>query len=297
MRSKSYVCDLLLLTVIAIWGFNFAIIKVVYADLNPIAFNALRFVVASLVMALVLKLRGESFKIDPEDLKSLLWLAVVANAAYQFLFVIGLSKTRAGNAGLLMALTPVFAYIVGVLGRRERFNPKVLFGIALSFSGVTLIILMGSAQVSFGATWRGDLLMMGAAFCWGWYTGASTALLAKYGALRLTVLAMMLGTAIILPLSLPWVTRQNWAAVSGRAWAGFFYSTLLAIVYSYCVWAYALKKIGVSRTAVFSNLTPIVALFGGWLLLREMPTAFQLIGVFCVLTGVLIVRSNRYELD
>ena len=92
-------------------------------------------------------------------------------------------------------------------------------------------------------------------------------------------------------------SRQNWSAVSPRAWAGFFYSTLLAIVYSYCIWAYALKKIGVARTAVFSNLTPIVALFGGWMLLREMPTAFQLVGVFCVLTGVLIVRSNRYELD
>src|SRR5262249_5503142 len=153
-----------------------------------------------------------------------------------FLFVIGLSRTKAGNAGLMMALTPVFAYIVGVIGHRERFSRKVLFGIVLSFTGVTAIVLAGSAEVSFGSTWPGDLLMMGAAFCWGWYSGASSELLTKYGALRVTVLGMILGTAIIVPISIPWVIRQNWSAVSSTAWAGFFYSTLLAIVYSYCIW-------------------------------------------------------------
>src|SRR5262245_41548082 len=126
MRSKSYFCDLLLLTVVSIWGFNFAIIKVVYADLHPIAFNALRFTVASAVMLTLLKLRGESFRIDPEDRKDLVWLAIIANVVYQFLYVIGLARTRAGNAGLLMALTPVCAYIVGVFGKKERFSAKVL---------------------------------------------------------------------------------------------------------------------------------------------------------------------------
>src|SRR5689334_18645911 len=145
MRSKSYFCDLLLLTVIGIWGFNFAIVKIVYADLHPIAFNALRFVVASAVMASLLKLSGQSFHVEAKDRKSLIWLAVVANALYQFLFVTGLARTKAGNAGLLMALTPVCAYLVGVLAKRESFSRKVLFGIILSFLGVTAIVLAGSA--------------------------------------------------------------------------------------------------------------------------------------------------------
>ena len=135
--------------------------------------------------------------------------------------VIGLANTKAGNAGLLMALTPVFAYLVGVFGRRERFSQSVLAGILLSLTGVFAIILAGSSQVSFGQTWKGDLLMMGAAFCWGWYTGASAGLLAKYGALRLTVLTMVLGTVVLVPLSVPAVIQQNWTAVSMRAWGGF----------------------------------------------------------------------------
>jgi drug/metabolite transporter (DMT)-like permease len=293
MRSKSYFCDVLLLTVIGIWGFNFAIVKVVYAEFHPLAFNALRFVVASLTMLALLKLRGESFRIDREDRKGILGLALLANTLYQFLFVIGLANTKAGNAGLLMALTPVFAYLVGVIGKRDRFSRNILGGIILSLAGVIAIVLAGSSNVAIGKTWKGDLLLMGAAFCWGWYTGAASRLLAKYGALRLTVLTMIPGTLIMLPLSMPWIVRQKWTGISANAWAGFLYSTLLAIVYAYCIWAYAISRIGAARTAVFSNLTPIVALFGGWLLLREVPSTVQLAGVACVLTGVFIVRSYK----
>jgi drug/metabolite transporter (DMT)-like permease len=293
MRSKSYFYDLLLLSVVAIWGFNFAVIKVIYAEFHPIAFNALRFVVATLTMALPLKLRGESFHIDPQDRAGVLWLAVLSNAVYQFLFVIGLANTKAGNAGMLMALTPIFAYLVGVSGRRERFSVSILGGIILSLIGVAAIVVAGSSEVAFGATWKGDLLLTGAAFCWGWYSGVSNRLLAKYGALRLTVLTMIPGTIIMLPFSMPWVLQQNWIAISPKAWAGFLYSALLAIVYSYFVWAYALSRIGVARTAIFSNITPIIAMFGGWLLLNERPRLMQIVGVICVLSGVFIVRYYK----
>src|SRR5262249_14465474 len=132
---------------------------------------------------------------------------------------------------------------------------------------------------------------------WGWDTGASTDLIRKYGALRLTVLTMIGGTAIMIPLSIPWMLRQDWLAISANAWAGFFYSALLSIVYGYLVWAYALRRIGVARTAVLSNVTLIIALFGGWWLIGEVPTSGQLVGVICVLSGVFIVRSYKHELE
>jgi len=49
----------------------------------------------------------------------------------------------------------------------------------------------------------------------------------------------------------------------------------------------------VAHTAVFSNVTPIVALLGGWLLLGEQPSLAQAAGVILVLAGVFIVRSRK----
>ena len=103
---------------------------------------------------------------------------------------------------------------------------------------------------------------------------------------------MIAGTAIMLPLSVPWIITQQWSGIAAIAWAGLGYSALLSIAYSYFVWAYALNTIGVAHTSVFNNVTPIIALFAGWLLLGEHPSISQLAGVILVLVGVFIVRSR-----
>src|SRR2546427_12566948 len=90
-----------------------------------------------------------------------------------------------------------------------------------------------------------------------------------------------------------WIIAQPWPSIAPIAWLGLGYSALLSIAYGYFVWAHALNTIGVARTSVFNNLTPIVALLAGWLLLGENPVASQIAGVVLVLVGVFIVRSRK----
>ncbi len=290
---KRYLIDLLLLSAVTIWGMNFSVMKVMYRYFHPIAFNAVRFILCSAALFLVMKLRGQSLDIDRRDLRGILWLGFLSNALYQFFFVLGLERTRAGNGALMMAMSPVFAYLIGVLMKRERFIPGVLGGVILSVAGVATIVLFASGGVSFGSSWRGDLMMIGAAACWGWQSSESIRFLQKYGAIRLTVSTMIAGTAIMVPLSLPWLTAQDWTGIAPVVWLGFGYSGLLSIAYCYLIWAYALSKIGVAHTSVFNNVTPIVALIGGWILLGEQPSILQLAGVVLVLVGVFMVRSRK----
>lgn len=292
-ERKNYAVDALLVTAVTIWGFNFAVMKVLYRYFHPIAFNAVRFLTSSAAMFLVLKMRGEALRIAREDIRTVLWLGFLANAFYQFLFALGLARTRAGNGALIMALSPVFAFLIGVAMKREHFSSSMLTGIIMSLAGVTAIVVFGSEGVSFGESWRGDLMMIGSAVCWGWQSAESTRLLGKYGPIRLTVATMIAGTAIMLPLSVPWIITQQWSGIAAIAWAGLGYSALLSIAYSYFVWAYALNTIGVAHTSVFNNVTPIIALFAGWLLLGEHPSISQFAGVILVLVGVFIVRSRK----
>ena len=290
---KDYAVDALLLSTVLIWGFNYAIVKMTFRYFHPIAFNAVRFTVSSAAMFLVLKMRGEGLRIASHDILRILWLGFIANAFYQFLFVLGLARTGAGNGALIMALSPVFAFLIGVAMGRERFSRGVLIGIIMSLAGVAAIVAFGSEGISFAGSWRGDLLMMAASICWGWQSAESTRLLGKYGPIRLTVATMIAGTAMMVPMSLPWIIAQPWPSIAPIAWLGLGYSALLSIAYGYFVWAHALNTIGVARTSVFNNLTPIVALLAGWLLLGENPVASQIAGVVLVLVGVFIVRSRK----
>ncbi len=285
--------EFLLVSVALIWGTNFSLIKVLYNYFHPLAFNAVRMTIATLTMVSILKIRGVELRVNRKDLPSLIGLGLISSTGYQLLFVLGLSRTRAGNVGLLLALTPVFAYLVGLALRKEHFNRKVLLGIVLSTLGVAAVVLFGSADVSFAGTWRGDLMIIGAAFCWGWYTGASTSLLARYGTLEVTVLAMTSGVSVLVPMTGPWLLQQQWTGIPVWAWAGLAASAWFAIVYSYFVWSYAIKTIGVARTAVVGNLTPIVALGAAWVLLDERPVLGQVLSIVLILVGIFLVRSEK----
>src|SRR5206468_1965135 len=230
---------------------------------HPITFNALRFTISSFTMLLILKLRGDSGSIERRDWRAILWLGFLSNTLYPFLFVLGLDRTKAGNAALLMALTPVFAFLIGVAMKKEHFSAGVLMGIILSITGAAAIVLFGRTELSFVDSGAGDLLMIAAAICWAWQSAEPTPLLLKYGTIRLTVYAMVTGTAIMVPLSVPWLAAQNWRAIPAIGWLGLAYSALLSITYSYFVWAYAINTIGIAHTSVFNNVTPIVALFAG----------------------------------
>jgi drug/metabolite transporter (DMT)-like permease len=285
--------DFLLLTVIMVWGMNFPIMKAMYVYFDPYAFACSRFILATATLLVILKLLGLPFHIEIADLPAITGLGLLANTIYQALFNTGLAHTKAGNAALLGSAAPIFAYLTGVLLKREGYSHRVLVGIVLSFAGVGVIVLFGSKEIALGANWRGDLMIIVSSLCWGWYTGAAARLAIKYGALRLTLWLMLTGTLLMIPLFLPSMLHQDWLSVPFTGWAGFAYSAFLSIVYSYLIWSFALQHIGVSRTAVYSNLTPMVALFGGWLLLGERPALAQFGGMALILGGILIVRVGK----
>jgi drug/metabolite transporter (DMT)-like permease len=292
LRSFSRI-DASMLSVTVIWGLNFAVMKDAYAYFNPLAFAGLRFIIAVATLAVILRLRGVPLGIDLPEVPSIIGLALLHQTLYQILFVLGLAASNAGNAALLNSLTPIFAYIAGVCLKREQFSRPVLGGILVSFSGAVAIVLSGSNQIEFGSAVRGDLLLLASAFCWGWYTGGAARLAVKYGALRLTFWLLLVGTLMMIPFVLPFAWRQDWSAIPAKAWVEFAYSTFLSAVYSYLIWSHALEKLGVSGTAVYSNLTPLIALLGGWVILGEHPAAAQFSAVVLILLGVFMVRTHQ----
>ena len=69
-------------------------------------------------------------------------------------------------------------------------------------------------------------------------------------------------------------------------------SSLLALAFSYMVWYTAVQKIGSSRTAVYSNLTPIVAIAVAAIWLGERIGVAQLFGAALILSGIAVSRHT-----
>jgi drug/metabolite transporter (DMT)-like permease len=284
--------DLLLLLMTLIWGSNFTAIKYSLEDMLPLSFNAIRFTIASIVMLVVALTASDGVTVAPGDRMKLFALGLLGNTFYQSLFITGMAHTRAGNAALILATTPLFTAILGRIRKHEHFTSRGVAGLLLAFAGIVMIVISGRGEVSIGETLLGDSLLLASTVCWALYTVGSKQLVHKYGSMKATTIMMTSGTPLLLLVCAPSLLKQDWSRVRPLAWAGVVYSGLFAIALAYFIWSYGVRRIGSTRTAIYSNITPIVALLVAWLALGETPTLGQLVGAIVIFGGIYLVRHG-----
>lgn len=279
-----------LVVMVLIWGANFAVVKRALDAFDPLGFNALRFLLASLFVYAVLRARGPVRLPGRRDIPRVLLLGVLGNAVYQMTFIFGLDRTQAGNAGLMMALSPLFVAVLSAWLGHERPGGLAWMGAGLSVVGVGLVS-GGSVRME-GATLTGDLVMVGAGLLWALYSVGAQPLVARYGPVPTTAWTLWSGGAVLVLVGIPSVARQEWAAVDAVAWGGLLFSAFLSIGLAYLIWYRGVERIGNTRTAIFSNAIPVVALGVGALWLGERVTAGSIAGAALIIGGVLLVRKN-----
>jgi len=282
--------DAWLAAMVLIWGVNFIVLKAALAQMQPLALNAYRYILAAVAVMAIAKLRGA-----PRPPRAawgrLVTMGVLGNTVYQIAFIEGVAHTRAGNAALLMAAVPVQTAVISHLKGHERLRSRDVLGLLLSSAGIAAIVLGSGSGVSFGSTVKGDLLVLGATFCWSFYTIGTKPLADELGATTATAWTMVLGAVPLVIIATPSLLSQDWGRVGFAGWAGATFSSLGALVLAYLIWYRGVERLGPARTALYSNFTPVVAMLAAWPLLGETPTAWQAVGAGGIFSGLYLTRT------
>ncbi len=283
--------DLALIILSVIWGINFSVIKVALREFDPLAFNAFRFLLASLTLFVFLRLKGGVPFPKRRHWARIVFLGLLANVVYQLLFIHGVDRTLAGNAGLVLATTPVWTLILAASSGLEHHRLPVWGGVLATLGGMALVVLGGGDAVGVGESLlAGDLLLVAAAITWATYTVGTQGLAREYGALAVTSWTLWVGTVALVALGAPAVWTMDLGEISRTGWFAVIYSGVLAIAVAYLIWNHGLEHIGGPRTAAFSNLVPVVALITAALWLGEDPGPTQILGAVIIIGGVWIAR-------
>ena len=283
--------DLSLFAGAVIWGVNFAVVKQTLSEITPLAFTAVRFTLAGLLLLVILRVMGQNLHLKRDEIWKVLLLGVAGIAGTQAFFTLGIARTSASNSSVIMATTPVFVALLGALFHVERITPIMWLGIAFSVGGTTLLVGLGSGEVSFGTqVFVGNMLVLLGTVCWAIYTTLVHPLLGHYSPIKIITLVTITGSIVLLVLAAGEVTYMQWTHVSWQGWLGLFYSFALASALVYAIWTTGIQKVGNARTAVFMNVTPIAAVIASWLLLGEVLGTWQIVGAVITLCGVTLTR-------
>jgi drug/metabolite transporter (DMT)-like permease len=295
-RPGVWLADAALLLMSLIWGVNYSVIKFGTGIVPPLAYNATRIMIAALALVIVAAIWGGA-RPTRRDALMLFGLGVLGNGVYQLFFIEGVSRTRAGEAALVVGASPAMIALFGRWFGVERVTARGIAGIVLSMLGVGLIVLgrATSGETAKGGTLTGDLLVLCGSVCWAIYTVRLSPFTRRVDSWWLAAYTMLGGAAVIALAGARAMWTLSWATLPHAAWYAMLYSSIGALVIAYMFWYYGVRVIGPTRTALYGNLQPLIALLAAWLSLGEVPTVWQGIGAATIVGGVLLTRVSASE--
>jgi drug/metabolite transporter (DMT)-like permease len=290
--------DLLLLATVCIWAVNFIVTKnVISGALQPIAFTALRFALASIILLPLLRsLTPAERAVSGSDRWKIIGLGLIGNTLYQIFFITALANTLPTNAALILATPPIFIALIGAVFNLEKLTWLAWLGIFLSFGGITLVILGNAPSETSSSAPQpvlGDLLALAAALMWALYTLLAAPVLKRHVPLKLTALTVSIGAVPLLVIATPAFLATDWSNVGVNVWLGVLYCGGMAIALGYIMWNRGVQQVGAARTAVYSNLTPVLVALVAWLVRGDPVTVYHVAGAIIILTGITLTRLGR----
>jgi drug/metabolite transporter (DMT)-like permease len=283
--------ELAQLVVVLLWASTFVVAKSAFAEVSPLAFTCVRFVlmIALALVVLVARQPGHLRGIDRADWGRLALVGLSGYTFYQLGFVLGLDRTSPFSSSLLIAMVPLFTILILAL-TGESTPLQGWVGLSVAIVGV-VIFLLDKREAGSG-TLVGDLLSIGAGIAFAVYGVVNRPLVVKYPVETYTAWTLVAGSVPLLLISLPEALQQDWSRVSTSAWLSVLYMAVFPVYVAYILWNWAIARRGVATATTFSLLVPIASGVLSVLFFGERFSPAKLIGAALVLAGLVIVRMR-----
>jgi len=271
--------DLVLVLANLVWGVSFVVVKGALEASTPLAFTALRFAIAALVLTPFTKLRGPWSRAEL-GAGALLGSLLAVGFAMQ---AVGLVSTTPSRSAFIVATSAVLAAALAFVVIRERPRAAVFLALGLAAVGMYLLTAPGPGGVN-----RGDLLTCVTAVCFGGQIVAVTDFSRRYDPLRLVwmqTVATALGAALA---AAAWEkTAMHWSISFATAlgYAAVF-ATALALL-----WQMRAQQFMTSaRAALIFCLEPVFAAIASFFWLGERLSLAQWSGGTLILAGMILAE-------
>jgi len=275
--------ELALVGVTFVWGSTFVVVKSALRDSSTLLFLALRFTLATVVLAAAFRpLPGRFDKAKPILAGGVLTGAVLFSG--YILQTIGLRYTTPSKSAFITGLCVVMVPVFSALVSRRLPGVSVGLGVATATLGMALLTLRGtSLRMDFG-----DLLTLGCAAAFSIHIMLLGWLAPKLGfqALALTQIA----TAAVLGLSTFWWVERPTVRWTPGLIAALIVTGLLATAVAFSVQSWAQQYTTPTRTALIFAMEPVFAWLTAFIVAGELLAPRAALGAILILAGILLVE-------
>jgi drug/metabolite transporter (DMT)-like permease len=276
-----------------IWGSTWMMIKIGLRGAPPLTSIAVRMVIASLIVAVLLRLGRIPLPRDARFLRLGVFLGLFqVTLPYVFVYY-GEQRVSSGLAAVLYSTFPLLVAVLAYFWLKNPLTPRKLAGVATGIIGVAVIF---SDNLRLGREEAAGTLMVIASVStsavgsvatkkWGHGHHPIASLLVPF--ITAAVLTALLAVCVERPLQLHF---------SGVTWGTIFYLAAAGSVSAFAMFFYVMQRLDVTVVSYQTFIIPIIAVLLGAIFLGESVSARVALGAALILTGIslaTLVRSRR----
>ena len=277
-----------------VWGTTFISTKVLLRTFSPVQILFIRFLLGYLALWLVFpkKLTLASRKQE--------WYFAAAGLCgvtlYYLMENIALTMTLASNVGVILSIAPFFTAICSCLFLGEkRPGARFFIGFLISMAGISLISFNGSSELSLNPA--GDLLSVGAAIVWAFYSTITKKISAwGHPTVLTTRRTFFYGIVFMIPslffMDFHVVPEDFMSAVN---MGNLIFLSFCASAMCFVTWNMAVRILGTVKTSVYIYMTPVVTTVCSALILKEPVTASAAAGIALTLAGLFLSEDRKKD--
>ena len=280
-----------------LWGSTYLAMRVLVRDMPPYVAGTVRYLVAGPIMLAALALMGRKVRLTGPDLRRLLVISILLLSTGNIGVLWGEEYVSSGLASLIVALVPLWVVMLEAwVFRAGRMTPKGLFGLALGIVG--LLVLLWPRIASGSHLGRLELfgsgILAGASFLWALGSIFSHRYSLSVDVFVSAAWQMTLAGAVngIIALVFGQFQKTHWTS---SALTGIAYLVVFGSWAGYTAYIYLLEHVPTPKVATYAYVNPIVAVFLGWIILREQVDVFMLLGTAIIIASVWLVNTSKLK--
>src|SRR5918993_3576267 len=275
------------------WGGNYAWTKLALADSGPWAFNALRYLCASIVLGAILLARGREFSVLPlrgERLPlaviGLLQIAIMTGAS-----TLALTMIEASRTVLIAYSMPIWGMLLSFVVLGERVTAPMLAGIILGFAGLAILCAPWVMDWTSGSALLGSGLALGGTLAW-----ALASVLYRTHRWRSDFWSQIFGqlvAAMVLLAPAAFFLERQPITYTMTFGAVLFWNAVVPTIIAFYCWARALDRLAVARASQVLLMSPVFGVLLSAVVLDEALTPALIVSGALILLGAVLSNMPR----
>lgn len=273
------------------WSLSFIWFKIANETFRPITIVFFRLIFSVALLSSYLLIKKKFVRIRREDRKLFILLATLEPFLYFLGESFGLTYVSATVGSVIISTIPVFAAIGAWMLFGEKLKIINYAGIVLSFIGVIIFVLGKEGALSFSL--KGMALLFLAVISAVGYNLTLSRLVEYYNPVFIVNVQNSAGVILFLPLFL--IFESGHFNSSPKTFSSFLPIIELAIFASsgaFILFAFSLRRIGISRANVFTNFIPVGTALFSFIILGEKLNIQNITGMAIVISGLLMAQIN-----